>query len=40
LTKQGVLETLQKKLPDNFKDAKSYDEAMKILKEGNGVERL
>lgn len=40
LTKEGVLETLQKKLPDNFKDAKSYDEAMKILKEGNGVERL
>lgn len=40
LTKKGVLETLQKKLPDNFKDAKSYDEAMEILRDGKWVERL
>jgi len=40
LTKEGVLETLQKKLPDNFKDAKSYDEAMEILRDGKWVERL
>lgn len=40
LTKEWVLETLQKKLPDNFKNAKSYDEAMEILKDGKWIERL
>ena len=33
-SKEDVLKTLQKNAPDVFKDVKSYDDAMTILKEG------
>lgn len=40
LSKEWVLKKLQETTPEHFKDIKSYDEAMEILKEGKWVERI